>query len=83
MRVLHVVDRFGWSVGGGDLYVERILEPLERMSIESAVAYFNCNPARSWPRLKTYYAVVVRCCMSIVEVVCRGEGHVIQDVLGG
>jgi glycosyltransferase involved in cell wall biosynthesis len=55
MKLLHVVDRFGWSIGGGDLYVERILEPLERIGIQSSVAYFNCNPGRSWSHLKTYH----------------------------
>jgi len=55
MRLLHIVDRFGWSVGGGDLYIERLLGPLEDRGIESVVAYFNWNPARSWRHLTAYH----------------------------
>jgi len=46
MRLLHVADRFGWSVGGGDRYLEEILAPLRQRGVEDVVVYRNGNPAR-------------------------------------
>src|SRR5579884_1259487 len=46
MRLLHVADRFGWTAGGGDRYLEEILDPLRQRGIENVVVYRDGNPAR-------------------------------------
>jgi glycosyltransferase involved in cell wall biosynthesis len=46
MRLLHVADRFGWTAGGGDRYLEEILAPLEQRGAENVVVYRDGNPAR-------------------------------------
>jgi glycosyltransferase involved in cell wall biosynthesis len=46
MKLLHVADRFGWSAGGGDRYLEDILEPLQQAGMDNAVIYRNGNPDR-------------------------------------
>jgi glycosyltransferase involved in cell wall biosynthesis len=46
MKLLHIADRFGWSAGGGDRYLEEILEPLQSSGIDNTVVYRNGNPDR-------------------------------------
>jgi glycosyltransferase involved in cell wall biosynthesis len=46
MKLLHVADRFGWSAGGGDRYLEEILEPLQSSGFDNTVVYRNGNPDR-------------------------------------
>jgi hypothetical protein len=45
MRLLHVADRFGWTAGGGDRYLEEILAPLKERGAENVVVYRDGNPA--------------------------------------
>jgi glycosyltransferase involved in cell wall biosynthesis len=46
MRLLHVADRFGWSAGGGDRYLEENLAPLRQRGVDNVVVYRDGNPAR-------------------------------------
>jgi glycosyltransferase involved in cell wall biosynthesis len=46
MKLLHVADRFGWAAGGGDRYLEEILEPLQTSGFDNTVVYRNGNPDR-------------------------------------
>jgi glycosyltransferase involved in cell wall biosynthesis len=48
MRLLHVTDRFGWTLGGADRYMEELLGHLKRRDIENVVVYHNGNPERLW-----------------------------------
>jgi glycosyltransferase involved in cell wall biosynthesis len=46
MRLLHVADRFGWTAGGGDRYLEDILAPLKQRGAQNVVVYRDGNVAR-------------------------------------
>jgi glycosyltransferase involved in cell wall biosynthesis len=46
MKLLHVADRFGWSAGGGDRYLEEIVGRLEEHGISNTLIYRSGNPAR-------------------------------------